>query len=78
MASASGSRTTDKSVPGRAGTWEGPEGKEGKNEMVAQKAYADAGDWGSGSSLLNLEDVESLMRNLALGKQEGTVDDSVV
>ena len=34
MASASGSPATDKSALGRAGTWEGPEGKEGKNERV--------------------------------------------
>lgn len=45
---------------------------------MAQKAYTDAGDQGSGSSLLSLEDVESQMRNLALGKQGGTFDDSVV
>ena len=32
MASGSGSQATDKSLPGRAGTWGGPEGKEGKNE----------------------------------------------
>lgn len=78
MASASGSQATDKSLPGRAGTWGGPEGKEGKNEKMAQKAYTDAGDQGLGSSPLSLEDVESQMRNLALGKQGGTFDDSVV
>ena len=77
MASASGSQATDKHAPGRAGAWEGPERKEGK-KSVAQKGYADAVDPGSGFSLLNLEDVESQMRTLALGKQGGTFDDSVV
>lgn len=77
MASASGSRATDKRAPGRAGTWEDPERKEGK-KRVAQKGYADAADPGLGFSLLNLEDVESQMRTLALGKQGGTFDGSVV